>query len=660
MGDFVAEVQQGRIPGPTSRKFTLEKWKSSFSQHNTDDIDENLYLVGIEIFNKFTNLRAALVYPFSDEVDASTKLRAFIALANYESCRLRSTLRNHFDQSVPNSNLTLAHELMDFKFKLDDGGEYSPDEMIQSQVDALQVPIKIILNSNKNRNSQPKFSLINWDILNRDIGISVNYISIESLWDDCLWNNSQLSIVDDSRIFTPSDHPLIKHFYASERRLDHIDQIFFSHAHRIFNKKEYNQFLGIFKRLQVHDVVKEGKKQKIILAKNQPVNSTSKLIAVSINHAMEPYYGDLINESNPMIAGASLMHVIMSWGIISNITRFITENLISTNEFDDIYLRNNIEKFCPSLKISAIASAIVNSLGVSLQQAHAILDFLIYSGKPEQELWTQPLIPLNSSSVSPIISAALSPNLSRMIDVWLQQLNVDLAKRGPLFENFVNHDIQSLITNSSHLQNAKSLPNGMTFSPKNDRKEQIDTVLIIGDLVILAELKCIKRPTDRKQNFYHRQTIINAVSQIKRKSESALRNADEFRKQLSELGVNLVDNFRILPAIIINSPIHSGISYKDVPIIDQHILNVFFSGELINAAIEEKGKLTTVNKTILYSNFDDAIDIAISYLKSPPQMKVFTDGIFIRNIPILEINPNDWKGKNSIYGCELNAGNLFN
>ena len=107
----------------------------------------------------------------------------------------------------------------------------------------------------------------------------------------------------------------------------------------------------------------------------------------------------------------------------------------------------------------------------------------------EQELWEQPLIPVNAKAVVPLFAAAISPNLRRLVDVWLKQLNVDLGRRGPAFEKYINQLFQESIAESEHMKNAKVFPNGLKFSPAAGRSEQIDTVFVFDGLAPINSSK---------------------------------------------------------------------------------------------------------------------------------------------------------------------------
>lgn len=260
-----------------------------------------------------------------------------------------------------------------------------------------------------------------------------------------------------------------------------------------------------------------------------------------------------------------------------------------------------------------------------------------------------------------MFAATTSPNLGRLVDIWMRQIGIDLGLRGPAFENYVNFELRKDIDASPLLRDAKVTEKGLVFKPPDDREEQIDTVLVIGDLVILGESKCILHPVEAKQIAMHRNTVNDAVLQIKRKALSVEKYLKTFRAQLSQQGVELPEKFRILPAVILNGSIHAGFEVDGVAVVDMYVFDVFFSGELVDVAIQDTaGNMEHVKKRILYVDADDASKIAPAYFRSPPQMEVLLKGMRNRWVPIAKVSDSDWVDAYLTFECipQVEQGNV--
>lgn len=208
------------------------------------------------------------------------------------------------------------------------------------------------------------------------------------------------------------------------------------------------------------------------------------------------------------------------------------------------------------------------------------MDFLTYRGESAQELWAQPLVHIAPGRVAPLFGATKSPNLRRIVDVWLAQLGIDLSARGPAFETNVRNEIAAAIAASPKLSGAKVIDGTFVFRPRGGREEELDIVIGLGSLVMIGEVKCILHPTEPKRYFRHRQTVLDAVQQVKRKAQSVLENPKDFIDQVGTRQLSVKEEFDVLPIVIIDGAIHAGVARDGVPIVDLTILRIFFEGEL--------------------------------------------------------------------------------
>ncbi|MFN7611319.1 MAG: hypothetical protein ACK5QX_10355, partial [bacterium] len=235
------------------------------------------------------------------------------------------------------------------------------------------------------------------------------------------------------------------------------------------------------------------------------------------------------------------------------------------------------------------------------------------------------------------------PNLRRLVDVWLRQLGVEMDRRGPAFEDFVRTEIARQIASSRLVSVSKCMGQSFKFRPRGVREEEIDVVLVVGTRVLLGEAKCSVFPTESKQYAMHRHLVIEATQQIKRKCDAVEARRDEFRVQLRDRGLEVPEDFKVVPAVILNFAVHCCTSVDAVPVIDLHVLETFFAGELIDfAEMDSDRGLEAMAKRVFYADVDEAVDRLESFMLSPPQMEVFRRGLSERWVPIPAISDGDW------------------
>jgi hypothetical protein len=250
-----------------------------------------------------------------------------------------------------------------------------------------------------------------------------------------------------------------------------------------------------------------------------------------------------------------------------------------------------------------------------------------------------------SESSLTLVFAALHAEPTRLLDVWLRQLGVDLARRGPSFEQHIRSELARMISASDLKLISAVTEKPFVFKPGTGRREEMDLVLRVGDVVVIGEAKCLLVPTESKQKAIHRNALIDAASQVSRKVAAAKAHPDGFRQQLLDQGMTIPDGFDLIPAVVSNSAIHVGFPIDGVPLVDIHILEVYFSGNFTDTVMTFKEPDRHVRTHYIYSGPTDAPGKLASYLQAPPQMATYVNGLTERWVPVGKLRAIDreWK-----------------
>jgi len=94
-------------------------------------------------------------------------------------------------------------------------------------------------------------------------------------------------------------------------------------------------------------------------------------------------------------------------------------------------------EYAPTLQVGALVDALAAATGINKPEGRRIVEFFTFRGNAGQEIWAQPLVPVGPETVAPIFAAVVSPNLRRLVDVWMRQAGVDLGRRGTAFETHI-------------------------------------------------------------------------------------------------------------------------------------------------------------------------------------------------------------------------------
>lgn len=649
MGDFTEQLRNNEIAGPLRQTFSAKRFQQAHARSaRTDDSDNSALAAGIAIHQKLDAIRAAL--PPSKGVSATTKVRSLVAVANHAFFATEEKTRAAIEafqskREAESDKVYTLEEIAGVKVKLAGGFDWLPNEIIESVVDGIQFPIRDVLKDAPSLTGSPKLNLIEWRGIILEMNLGILYTHIEDLWDECLWNDYRLIEKPNGKMFVPADpDPIRAHRIGLARRHS------LSTAFTIIASQFHRQSLTRGSALRVRDVAgveRRGKRQYIKVAKQGAVSDAMQQLVVQRSLATELYYGELVDEPQATLAGASLSDLIDAWMFVARASQELVDGVRirhnHTREDDRPYIR--MQGYVPTLQVGSLVDALSIAAGVIRPKAARLIEFLTYRGGREQEIWAQPLIPVGQDTVAPIFSAVVSPNLRRLVDVWMRQAGVDLGRRGPAFEVHVRDVVLEAIEGSSSLsKTAACIPASYIFHLPTGR-EEIDLIFSIGNTVFLGETKCILEPTNAKGIAMHRRTVLSAAKQVQRKVKALESHRAAFVADVQRFGMKLNEDFKVVPLIIVSTTTHVGIAANAVPVIDEYLLGRYLDGGFSDYAYYPgEPNASTQTKIVFYGTAAEAEARAADYFSNPPQMQRFLRGLTSRIVPIYAVSETDWTG----------------
>lgn len=656
MGQFLNAVQAGSVPGPLRRQFRLAQWDAKFAQLGSDDDDKRLHDLGRLIFGKAEAIRGQLRITLSKELSPTSKVRALVALANQNMILVREKAGQAMAEVVERTDRPLVTDITGVKIELPVGVGYTVDEINQSVVDGLEVPLRVILEGTQDLSGTPKFSKLSWADATLDFNLGNFYAFLEGLWDDCLWNGYTCERFGSVLRFAPTELFWEELKAASEARAGNLAMQFFGiwGAHY-----EGLMLAGRTPRSNlkhVSEIRRKARRQVVRFAANGEHVAGTQYLDAARAYASEPYYGGLLHEAQDRLDGGSLNSLLNGWAVASSVSRALHRRAANLKRPEALSQVSWLPDCAAVVDRTTLVDAVKSGANLSFKHANAVVEFLTFRGRPEQELWAQPFVPFSQTALGPVFGAAEHANLRRLVDVWMRQLEVDMGRRGPAFERHVRSTIARLVKDSILRESASCLAEAFVFRPTGARSEEMDLVLRVGDAVVVGEAKCSVVPTEAKQYAMHRRMVIDAVAQVKRKAQSVTENSIEFREQLKVRGISLPERFRVIPAVVLNGAVNAGISVGDVAVVDLHVFETFFCGELIDlATITAAEGVQTVSKRVLYGNAEEAAERIERLLSAPIQMEAFLNGVVPRWVPMPAVDEVDWAAEYLCMDCKPKA-----
>ncbi|MCD5978963.1 hypothetical protein [Pseudomonas quasicaspiana] len=646
---FAKRVRDNKVTRPNQRSFKLEEWKKAFLGEESDQESRDLYEAGIWFAQAFEAIRGKLSFAADKTMGRDEKLFAFVRHANMNAIRYRLSIRDLVINSSSESPAEQSASYIFPKVYDSDGTAHSLDQVATSDIDGLQLPLRMILSQKPLRGQQqaPPEMAISHDIAS-DYALGGFYKSVEELWEECLWNNYALTASSEGIKLTPTRPSDAKWKWVTLSRRSAVHHANTMYRHTVF-EQSYRQAshasLGIPRPIQAIETT-DGV-MRFILAAEEKVDRSSSEIYVLMQEALEPYYTQLARFQSPRLGAGTIIDVIKCWAVLQSLVTLLEKGVhVSTAELTPEQILAGLTS--PRIERRALVDAICDSLNVSADLCNKLLDFLTYSPSSankheENELWTQPIIALNEKELLLLYTPCSHGTTQRNVNIWLRQLGANFDMRGLPFEQYLRDALAYNITLSPIQRDIALMPHALKFNLPEGAEpeyqyEDIDIVMRIGDTVLIGEAKCFLQPVDPDEVFKHREKVIAAQVQLKRKVHHVEKYRQQFREECARRNFRLPEDFKLQPVILLNGQSHCGIPCAGTPIVDINILATFIRGVLRRNLVSTiAGGLESAQEYVLYRDVADATACLEAYLMSPPQLQRYADALVERQTCYREI-----------------------
>ena len=123
-------------------------------------------------------IRGVLKLSSSDTISATTKLRAFLAIANYDFFVTRDKTKLAIekfqaDREGDSDEIYAMEEMAGVKLSLPGGFDWMPNEVVESLVDGIELPIRVVLQANPSLAGNPRMNHIQWTEAGRELNLGM-------------------------------------------------------------------------------------------------------------------------------------------------------------------------------------------------------------------------------------------------------------------------------------------------------------------------------------------------------------------------------------------------------------------------------------------------------------------------------------------------------
>lgn len=335
------------------------------------------------------------------------------------------------------------------------------------------------------------------------------------------------------------------------------------------------------------------------------------------------YYNFIENEDLPNFENIKLYDVLVIFSEVQSLFEEVLE--ISKEETSNDV--SNFNQYRAHIYKNSLIDFVFSKTKYSKSQISEVLNLFIHKDG-FHNIWENPIIE-HSKKLFPIFLPLISPNILRMVDYWLERGGFNLDSRGEMFEKHIKEILELELKKKGFFVN---ILNENIFRNKNDQFEEIDLVVELKNITIIAEVKCIKYPFDARDYHNMHKRLKEGVSQIKRKK-------DFIEKTSKDLNLDCFQK-KLVPTVITNYPMFSGYIIDDIPITDFSLLeNYFINGALNKAQMKfEKNQIGIDENKYLplkyYENEDELSDNFEPFLIDPIPVKEKLKDITIKESQI--------------------------
>lgn len=358
-----------------------------------------------------------------------------------------------------------------------------------------------------------------------------------------------------------------------------------------------------------------------------PASKRMNLNDVKEYHFDEEEYADLVKHVNPIIEAARNRNKSFYFSCCVN-GMSVKDYL---NAYVFLYIFSKIY-YCKAVSQGAQKDLVVM---VSLEYlynefskiykydygvAQKIIDCYVFDSKTSKhkkfgDIFTRPLINIGSGMV--LISEALIQqiNIDRNIEVFLDWNDVNLSPMGKELEKRLREELKKvdgIFVNTNKVE----------FPAYDGKNVEFDFIAVIGEYLLLIEMKSLLRPYDDDELYKRRKTLFEGIVQIKRRVKIVQKDWDKLKRLVN---INLpdtpYDENHIIKVVCTDVCSYTGMEEQGVIITDEVTLLKYFTNPYVMGVLnkQEEG-VKFIEEQTLWKNGRPTAEEFISYLRCPSTM----------------------------------------
>jgi hypothetical protein len=417
-----------------------------------------------------------------------------------------------------------------------------------------------------------------------------------SIWNFGYWKYKKDGVKPVMNIVSPDHEMLILNKIGLIRLQRSVSTNSFSLLRAVNQQTPYGIYMIELAKINKHekrikDVWVENGVIKYKLAKGFGKNETSRILRNL--SAYVSYYNFLTNVKLTKLHNLEITDLISLFSLLQDLIEHA-----SNLEFDDsIQSTNDLMKFPIKILRNDLYNYFVQRTIFSNEQLKSFTELIASNFGDRVNLWDKPLVKYNDTFYVNYLPT-LNPILLNLMDHWIEEGGYSLDGRGKLLEKYMTDTMNRILTKKK-LQ--FFIPHSNKITNGTKKYEEIDLIINLKSVVLVAEIKCIKFPMECRDKHNATGTLKKAAQQIRRKVDFLINNAKEVETQIGS-----INGKEIIPLVITNYPIYSEYQIDEIPITDFYLFESFFrSGKITRGNIFNGLETEIIDEHYYYNNEDE-------------------------------------------------------
>ncbi len=623
---------------PTSAAFDDEAWRSAvMGLEDPSERDMQLALAALHFGGELASLRQTAIPRTTQGFSRPKLLRLLTAFANQQYLTLQSKTRKKLKAQHTGQTLDIGRAQL-VVVEGAGGQEMPPDDLITYLVDSLPHWLFHIWQVSDDAPSNEPESLIDHAAYALQV-VSIEH-SLRQLWLTALWLGTMLSKEDGALVDKPWDRQMAERWFVWDQRQQMLTaaELLIDAGARIVAGKRLPPVVPVVDRTVIRISRPPSGRRVFVTGRASGAKAQQR------NHVNERdlldrlYTGLFMDETLPKSPGGDLTcrELSRAWWVLKDTAQLAADSLGRAWFADD----EGLGRYALTVEREDLTKVLSECLNITLERAGVILDWFTCDPGDTGRLfaksvWSEPLVPEpNTGKLHILLAPILSASPVRRVEAWMERGGISDSRgikgRGKPFERHVRMALAEVLSNNKLLTDTAVAEHGL--KRKGD-SEEIDLLVRVGDVVLVAEVKCFVAPSEPIEKHNHLRNLGNATAQAESKRAWAEANRQRIARALG-VDADGVAALRIIPLVIINHAFGVGLERNGVPVVDLHYLRILLGwGSYQGDTRFERDFGAVYEPVVLYRSQKEFEEKIVDLLKDPPPMKRFSGRTRWRRIP---------------------------